>query len=142
MSIINRLEAILLLLSTILLPEWIGEGFFKKNPSRIFWLIIGTFLPIIGRVKREKNGVYYLFFTLTNLKNFQARNKHYYFLHYFILFRGEEEGPPVATKITLPVGTPGSPSVFILPRIANHPFLLGLTGTHTSLTSLHTSSSF
>lgn len=40
--------------------------FFKKAFS-YFWLIIGTFLPIIGR-EREKNGVYYLFFTLTNLK--------------------------------------------------------------------------
>lgn len=62
-----------------------------------------------------------------------------FFLHLFILFRGEE-GPPVATKITLPVGTPGSPSVFILPRIANHPFCLA-SQAHTSLTSLHTSSS-
>lgn len=38
------------------------------------------------------------------------------------------------------MGTPGSPSVFILPRIANHPFCLA-SQAHTSPTSLHTSSS-
>lgn len=38
------------------------------------------------------------------------------------------------------MGTPGSPSVFILPRIANHPSCLA-SQAHTSLTSLHTSSS-